>query len=225
MSGDDEVVLARVVPRTGRSRAYVDGRLATVAELAEIGGRMVDLHGQHAHQSLLGGRVQRAALDRFGAVDLAPLAAARARVATLDVALAALGGDARARAREIDLLAFQVGELDAAGLTDPDEDDALEVEEDFLAAAAAHRQAGTDAHAALRDDGGAADAVAVAIEALAGRPPFAEIETRLRSVAAEIEEAAADARRTADAIAEDPERLDQVRARRRLLRRAVPQVR
>ncbi len=216
--GDDEVVVARVVPRTGRSRAYVDGRLATVGELVEIGGRMVDLHGQHAHQSLLGARVQRAALDRFGGVDLAPLAEARAAVAGLDGALAALGGDARARAREIDLLAFQVGELDAAGLTEPDEDDLLDAEEDLLAQAAAHRQAGMAAHAALRDDGGAADAVATALDALAGRPPFAEIEARLRSVAAELDEAAADARRTAEAIAEDPERLDEVRARRRLLR-------
>jgi DNA repair protein RecN (Recombination protein N) len=218
VAGDDEVVLARAIPRTGRSRAYVDGRLATVAELAEIGRRMVDLHGQHDHQSLLGGRVQRAALDRFGAVDLAPLAAAKEQVAALDAALGALGGDARARAREIDLLAFQVGELDAAGLTDPGEEDALEAEEDFLAAATAHRQAGVAAHAALRDDGGAADAVALAIEALAGRTPFAEIESRLRSVAAELDEAAADARQAADAIAEDPERLDQVRSRRRLLR-------
>ncbi|MEA2973078.1 MAG: repair protein RecN [Actinomycetota bacterium] len=218
VAGDDEVVLARAIPRTGRSRAYVDGRLATVAELAEIGRRMVDLHGQHDHQSLLGGRVQRAALDRFGAVDLAPLAAAKEQVAALDAALAALGGDARARAREIDLLAFQVGELDAAGLTDPGEEDVLEAEEDFLAAATAHRQAGVAAHAALRDDGGAADAVALAIEALAGRTPFAEIEFRLRSVAAELDEAAADARQAADAIAEDPERLDQVRSRRRLLR-------
>ena len=179
---------------------------------------MVDLHGQHDHQSLLGGRVQRAALDRFGAVDLAPLAAAKEQVAALDAALAALGGDARARAREIDLLAFQVGELDAAGLADPGEEDALEAEEDYLAAATAHRQAGVAAHAALRDDGGAADAVALAIEALAGRTPFADIESRLRSVAAELDEAAADARQTADAIAEDPERLDQVRSRRRLLR-------
>src|SRR5438552_18635875 len=47
VAGDDEVVLARAIPRTGRSRAYVDGRLATVAELAEVGRRMVDLHGQH----------------------------------------------------------------------------------------------------------------------------------------------------------------------------------
>ena len=48
---DTEVVLARVVPAEGRSRAYIDGRLATAASLAEWGARFVDLHGQHAHQS------------------------------------------------------------------------------------------------------------------------------------------------------------------------------
>ena len=58
-------MLARVVPRDGRSRAYVDGRLATVGELAEVGRALVDLHGQHAHQSLLDPAVQRGALDRF----------------------------------------------------------------------------------------------------------------------------------------------------------------
>jgi DNA repair protein RecN (Recombination protein N) len=189
-----------------------------LGELAEIGSRLVDLHGQHTHQSLLGARVQRAALDRFGAVDLVPMKEARARVTALDDDLAALGGDARSRAREIDLLAFQVAELDAAGLSDPGEGEALEAEEDLLAAAVAHRDGGLAAHAALRDDGGAADAVAVAIEAVTGRRPFAGIESRLRSVAAEIDEAAADARQVADAIAEDPERLDAVRARRRLLR-------
>ena len=74
--GDDEVVLRRVVPREGRSRAYVNGRLATVGELSEWGRRLVDLHGQHAHQSLLAPAVQRAALDRFGGVDLGPLSSA-----------------------------------------------------------------------------------------------------------------------------------------------------
>src|SRR5436190_3163113 len=48
---DDEVVLARVVPATGRSRAYIDGRLATVGELAAHGRALVDLHGQHEQQS------------------------------------------------------------------------------------------------------------------------------------------------------------------------------
>src|SRR5688500_17044636 len=46
--GNEEVILARAIPRNGRSRAYVDGRAATVANLAEIGARLVDLHGQHA---------------------------------------------------------------------------------------------------------------------------------------------------------------------------------
>jgi DNA repair protein RecN (Recombination protein N) len=53
VEGDHEVVLARAIPRSGRSRAYVDGRLATAGELAEAGRSLVDLHGQHAHQSLL----------------------------------------------------------------------------------------------------------------------------------------------------------------------------
>ncbi|HEX6787017.1 MAG TPA: AAA family ATPase, partial [Acidimicrobiales bacterium] len=77
IDGHEELVLRRVVPADGRSRAYVNGRLATVAELGEHGRVLVDLHGQHAHQSLLSGPTQRAALDRFAAVDLAPLHEAR----------------------------------------------------------------------------------------------------------------------------------------------------
>src|SRR5215213_4638454 len=99
-----EVVLARVIPAEGRSRAYVDGRPVPVSALAELGRRLVDLHGQHSHQSLLSVGAQRSALDRFGRVSLDRLHEARAELARVDVALAALGGDDRARAREIDLL-------------------------------------------------------------------------------------------------------------------------
>jgi DNA repair protein RecN (Recombination protein N) len=74
----DELVVRRVVPAEGRSRAYIDGRLATVQELAELGARAVDLHGQHAHQSLLATAAQRKALDLFAGIDLGPLRAARA---------------------------------------------------------------------------------------------------------------------------------------------------
>src|SRR5882762_4100904 len=49
---DDELVLARIVPAVGRSRAYVNGRLAPASALADWGARLVDLHGQHEHQSL-----------------------------------------------------------------------------------------------------------------------------------------------------------------------------
>jgi len=215
--GAEETVLARAVPRTGRSRAYVDGRLATATELAELGRDLVDLHGQHAHQSLLSPRTQRAALDRFASVDLKPLTAARERVRSVDEALGTMGGDARARARELDLLRFQLAELDAAGLGDPDEDRALEAEEDTLADAAAHRDAAAAAYDAVSGDGGALDAVGDAVEAVAGRRPFAEVEGRLRALQAELAEAASDLRMAGDAIVDEPERLDQVRARRRLL--------
>src|SRR3954469_5650026 len=71
--GDDEYIVARVIPADGRSRAYVNGRLATATTLAELGATTVDLHGQHAHQSLLTAAAQRQALDRFSGTDLEPL--------------------------------------------------------------------------------------------------------------------------------------------------------
>ena len=97
-----ETILTRVIAREGRSRAYVDGRMATVAQLSELGGELVDIHGQHAHQRLLGASAQREALDRFAGVDLGPLRAAREAVTEIDASLAALGGDEKTRAREID---------------------------------------------------------------------------------------------------------------------------
>lgn len=217
VDGDDEVVLARAIPATGRSRAYVDGRMAPASALAERGSGLVDLHGQHAHQSLLTTATQRAALDRFAGVDLGPLRAARAELRAVDEAQAALGGDGKARAREIDLLRFQVDELIAAGIDDPEEDARLDVEEAQLADVTAHREAAAAAVEALTGDQGSADTLGTAIGAIAGRAPFAELEQRLRAAAAEVADAAADLRHLGEALEDDPERLAQVRARRQLL--------
>jgi DNA repair protein RecN (Recombination protein N) len=215
---DTEVVLARVVPADGRSRAYIDGRLATAGSLAEWGARLVDLHGQHAHQSLFATSAQRQALDHFGKVDLAPLRDARARVAELDAAAAAFGGDARARAREIDLLRFQVAELDAANLTDPGENDELRRLEDLLAGAASHREAAQLAVDALTTEAGAIDAVGAAAAALADREPFAGSAERLTNLLAELADVASEVRHTGEAIDDDPERLATVRERRQVIR-------
>ena len=214
--GPDEVVLSRVVLAEGRSRAYVNGRPATVTSLAEITRELVDLHGQHAHQSLLSPVTQRAALDEFGRIDLEPLRDARARLTELDAELATLGGDERARAREIDLLRFQVGELDAAGIVDPDEDERLAAEESLLADAVAHREAGAAALGVLRDDE-AGDPVAAALHALADRAPFAELVQRLRGLVAELDDVVGDLRGLTESIEEQPERLDEIRERRQLL--------
>ena len=223
--GDDrELILARAVPASGRTRAYVDGRMATVAELAAAGDRLVDLHGQHDHQSLLRPQAQRAGLDAFGAVDHGPRQAARAGVAAIVEALDALGGDERARARELDLLGFQVDELERAGLADPDEEEQLAAEEDRLAGATAHREAAAAAAEALSGDGGVVDGLGVATGALAGRDPPAGAHPlagpleRLRALSAEAADLAGELRAAAETLEDDPERLAEVRARRALLR-------
>ena len=80
---DDEVILARAVPAQGRSRAWIDGRMAPVSALAELGTRLLELHGQHSQQSLLDASAQRRALDGFAGIDLAPLTTARAAATRL----------------------------------------------------------------------------------------------------------------------------------------------
>lgn len=213
-----EVVLTRVVPVDGRSRAYVDGRPVSVGALADRAGPVVDLHGQHAHQSLLRAADQRAALDRFARTDVAGLRAARSRAADARRSLDAAGGDERARARELDLVRFQVAELDAAGLDDPDEEQRLGAEEDELADVVGHREAGAIAGDALDVDGGGRDAVAVAARTLAERAPFQDLADRLAGVLAEMDDVAAELRTRVDGLEDDPERLETVRARRQLLR-------
>jgi DNA repair protein RecN (Recombination protein N) len=215
--GDDELVLTRVVPADGRSRAYRDGRPITAGDLAELAAGLVDLHGQHAHVGLLATPSQRRALDRFAAVDLGPLEAARQAVRAADAALADLGGDAGARARDLEFLRFQLAELEAAGLGNADEDERLAAEEALLADADAHRAAAAAAEAALDTDGGARDLLAQALGALGERPPFAALHDRLAAAAAELEDAAHELRVAADTIESDPARLALVQERRALL--------
>ncbi|MFC0082518.1 AAA family ATPase, partial [Aciditerrimonas ferrireducens] len=88
-----ERTLARAVPAEGRSRAWLDGRMAPVAALAEAGAELVEIHGQHGALALTAGAVQRAALDRFAAIDDRPLRAARQALRDLEARLAAAGGD------------------------------------------------------------------------------------------------------------------------------------
>jgi DNA repair protein RecN (Recombination protein N) len=218
--GDDETVLARVVPSEGRSRGYTDGRLATVGDLSARGRVLADLHGQHAHQSLIHAPEQRALLDAYAGEPaqraLAALRAARAEVRRLDDELAALGGDERARAREIDLLRYQLEEIDAAALDRDDEEADLEAEERLLADADAHRDALAAAHGELTGPG--EDALGAAFAALDGREPFAELATRAHALQAEVAELAHDVRVALETVTADPARLAAVRERRQQLR-------
>ncbi len=217
--GDDavETVLTRVIPRDGRSRAYVNGHPAPVTQLIEEGSRFVDLHGQHGHQSLLRVGEQRAALDAFGGISLDSLHETREQLRTLISERNSLGGDERARVREIDLLRFQVEDLVAADLHDPFEDKTLEQEEDVLADALAHRSAAATAVEALSEDGGARDVVATALAAIANRSPYTALALRLRALSAELGDIAGELRGAGESIDDDPARLGVVRARRQRL--------
>ena len=217
----DEVVLARVVSSIpgARSRAYINGRLATAGELAERGAELVELHGQHTHHSLLTPAEQRSALDHAAGEPannaLAEYREARAEVRAVDDALEALGGDARTRAREIGLLRFQLDEIDAAEIHDPGEDEALAAQQELLANAESHRDALAHARASL--DGPALDGVGTAAGALADRAPFAPLAERLRVLQSELAELAQELRLVADELELDPNRLAEVRERRHRL--------
>src|SRR5262249_3738043 len=118
----EELLVRREITSQGRSRAFVNGALATAATLRELSVRLVELHGQHEHQTLLDPTTHIDLVDAFGGLGAhtAPVSAAfdlwRAAAEDLSVLTRALADrDAR---RE--LIAFQLADLDRAGLK-PDE--------------------------------------------------------------------------------------------------------
>lgn len=212
-----ETVLSRLVPRVGRSRAYRDGRLVPASTLSEIGSRWIEVHGQHTQQSLLSRSAQRAALDRFAGIDLGPLREAERRCSDLAARRRELGGDPKERARELDLLEYQRRELHAAALEDPLEEQTLEAVEHELAHAEEHRMAGQLALEMLTGDGSAVDGVRAAAAALEPYPMFAGLHDRLAGVVAELDDLGGELRGTVERIEGDPLRLEETRARLRLL--------
>lgn len=215
---EPELVLSRVVSVEGRSRAYVNGRMATVASLAEVGSRLVEVHGQNEHQHLLSMGAQRAAIDAFAGVDLAPLLTARRELADVEAELSALGGDERARAREIDLLRFQCEEIEGARLRGPSEDEDLSQEEDLLAGVERQRDSLLELLAVLSPDGGAIEPLGRALKVGGQVPPLRDVVERLSAIHAELTELARDVRHRADSLEEDPARLTEIRLRRQLLK-------
>ncbi len=214
----DEVVLSRVIPRNGRSRAYIDGHPVPVAQLQALGVLLLDLHGQHGHQSLVATSAQRSALDAFGAIDVSTFQQCRAVLHALRAEQVRLGGDRRARQREMDMLRFQIDEIESASIVDAQEDDRLRAEEELLADAVAHQEAGDAGVEALHGEGGATELIATALRVLANRGPFLDATARIKSLAAELADATNDLRSVAERIEPNPERLDQIRHRRAKLK-------
>ncbi len=213
--GGEEYILTRVIQVAGRSKGYINGRPATAANLAELGAKLVDLHGQHTHQSLLAVDAQRDALDTFGSVDLTALDEAKAELAAIDRQLADMGGDPRDRARELDLVRYQANELESAVLSDPQEDDKLKADAELLANAVAYQETADSTIALFQEDDGVRDVLARALSRLQAEAPFAEQAQRLSDLVADLDDITAALRRVGDGIDPDPEALDMIQTRRK----------
>ncbi|HEX4862723.1 MAG TPA: DNA repair protein RecN [Acidimicrobiales bacterium] len=214
----EERILTRVVPATGHSRAYIDGRMASAANLGDVAGQLVDLHGQNGRQALLGPAAQRALLDQFASIPTDEVTAARRALKELEASRAAFGGDERARAREMDLLRYQIDELDKAGLESAEEDERLSDEEDTLAAASSLREAAAHVHAELTAEDGVTERVGSLLHLVAAGKALSTVHDRLAAVALELSDLAQETRLAVDSLEDDPERLEWIGARRQLLR-------
>ncbi len=217
---DGEVVLARRVSAEGRTRAYVQGRSATAADLRDLGGRLVSFFGQHEHRKLTVGGAQLDLLDAFaGGHELrGRVAAAHARVKEAERDLESLRDRAGSRDRDLGLLAFEIQEIEELAPS-AEEEAGLEAERgrlrqvDGLRAAAA---AGSEAIAP--DDGPGAAALLAEAERLAGGvagadPELDALAERVRGLRIEAEDLGAELRRYLDGLDADPERLHVVEAR------------
>ena len=219
----DELVLARRVSAEGRTRAFVQGRSATAADLAALGGRLVAFFGQHEHRRLTLASAQLDLLDGFCGRDhlelRASLAAAHARARELERTLAELRERAGTRDRDLDLLAFEIEEIEALDPTE-EERSSLTAERarvrqlDGLLAAAG---AGAEAIAPSGDETGVSALLAQTenqCQAVAGADPELDaLAERLAALRLEAEELGADLRRYADSLEAEPGRLDVVEER------------
>ncbi|MCD6350664.1 MAG: DNA repair protein RecN [Armatimonadetes bacterium] len=222
LEAEDGVLIVSRAIGGDRSRYWINGRPVTLSLVQQVTSNLVDLHGQHEHQTLLSETSHLRFLDNFGGPELAAaLEKYRALWEELAEArrkLAALQGAERDRAQREDLLRFQVGEIHDAHL-EPGEEETLREERSRLQNIEKIRESMAEAHRALSGEeaAGAVDLLGQAAEALTAAGEF---DARLAELAEEVEQAsiaAAEALRSLDDHAAvldfEPGRLEEVENR------------
>ncbi|HEY2005770.1 MAG TPA: DNA repair protein RecN, partial [Solirubrobacteraceae bacterium] len=202
-AGTEEVVLARRVWPDGRTRAYVCGRAATVADLQELGSALISFYGQHEHRKLMLGTAQLDVLDAYCGAAQGELRG-RVRAAYEDVrerrrALDELRERAGARERELDLLGFELEEIEAAAPNLEEEAELIGRRDRLRHLAALRGAALTGAEAITPETGGG---VAELLAAAAGQleqvaeidPQLAQAAERMAALRFEAEDVAAELR-------------------------------
>lgn len=220
-----EIAVGRRVTPEGRTRAYIEGRSATAADLQLLGGALVAFYGQHEHRKLTLAGAQLAVLDAFAsgvsgdkhAGRLNELRLLHTEASELTGRLAELELVDGRRERELGLIEFELAEIEELAPDLAEEAD-LSAERDRLRSVDELRLAGEGALTALEDEDagvpggtGASSLLAGAVTQLQG-PSGAdseldELARRAEAVALELQDVTADLRLYAEGLAADPERL------------------
>ena len=206
----EPLIAVREVAAEGRSTARLDDEAVTAARLADVAGALVEIHGQHDQQRLLDERWQRDLLDDFGghAELRTAMAAAVDRWRANRAALAELELDPRELTRRLELHEHEASEIAAANLR-PGEADEIRARLEAAQHGEAIARGSSVLHESLAaDEGGARDAIAVALRearALARLDQrFEPVAERIGGLEAELDDLAATARDLAETIDHDP---------------------
>jgi DNA repair protein RecN (Recombination protein N) len=220
-----DLVIRREVSSQGRSRSFINGTLATASALRDLADQMVELHGQHEHQALLDPLSHLPLVDEWsGLVPLLdPVAAAWTTLRGLRDLRDRARMDRRERAARLDLIAFQLGEIEKAALK-PAEDEELATTRQVLANAERIQRLCEESYATLYDSdqavlAGLAQVWKRVAELAAIEPRFAEQLDARDGIKSQLEDMAFLLRRYADEIDASPGRLQQVEDRLALIER------
>ena len=228
LEGDDPalLILAREIRREGRNVCRVNGRAVSLKVLSAIGQYLVDIHGQTEHLSLMRVGEHVDLLDRFG--ELWPLRNQMAdlvrQLQAVRRELTALRRDERELARRVDLLQYQVSEIETAHLESGEEQDLVQ-ERTRLANAEQLRELADEAQFALYEGGeereSALDQLQVAVRALSGLarldPSTEQLREAAEALGYHLEDLSGSLREYRDRIEFDPRRLSQVEERLALI--------
>ncbi len=228
---DDLLILAREVSAAGKSSVRINGRAATISTLRAVGESLVDIHGQHEHQSLLAVERHVAILDAWCGAEVekpqAEVAALYQKASDAAKELETLRSDARERVRTLDLLSYQCEEIDNAAPR-VEEEEELFNERTRLASAERLFAAAGGAVVALRGaegrgaKSGAVDLLGQAVREIESATAFDEtlqplLET-LQSALYSLDDAARDARTYRDGVEFNPQRLEEIETRLDILK-------
>ncbi len=214
LDADDECWLRRTISADGRSRAWINGSPATLADVKALGEMLIDIHSQHEHQSLLKKDNHRALLDGCAGLsgDARALTGLWQQWQRAAKELSSLSRAGDAQRERLELITHQISELDALGLTTGDYEK-LEQEHDALANLGTLLQNGDSALDRLTesDTDNAARCVQQALKALEGErlrhPKLAAVTELLDSALIQIREGASSLRHYLDSLDADPSRL------------------